>query len=93
MDTAVINVRTSLQLKTQAQKVAEQLGFSLSAVINAYLRQLVRTKMVKVSLEETPSEALRQAIVVAERDHKLGKGKRFRSYEQAVSFLDGLNEE
>ena len=49
MNTAVINIRTDLGLKSAAQKVAEELGFSISSLVNAYLKQLVKTKTVHFS--------------------------------------------
>ena len=42
----VINIKTDKDIKQHAQKVAEELGLSLSAVVNAYLRQFVRNKEV-----------------------------------------------
>ncbi|MBI4118716.1 MAG: type II toxin-antitoxin system RelB/DinJ family antitoxin, partial [Parcubacteria group bacterium] len=42
----VINIKTDKDVKKNAQGVAEELGLSLSAVINAYLRQFVRNKEI-----------------------------------------------
>ena len=44
MDASVINIRTDTQLKLAAQRVADNLGFNLSSLINAYLKNLVKTK-------------------------------------------------
>ena len=66
MNTAVINVKTEPQLKAKAQKVAEELGLSLSALIKAYLKQLVRTKSVSFDISEEPSDYLLEAIREAE---------------------------
>jgi antitoxin component of RelBE/YafQ-DinJ toxin-antitoxin module len=41
MYTAVINVKTHPEIKSQAKKIAEELGFSLSSLVNAYLKQLI----------------------------------------------------
>jgi addiction module RelB/DinJ family antitoxin len=90
MDTAVINIRTSKTLKTQAQDVAEKLGFSLSSLINAYLQQLVRTKRVEVSLEEKPNAYLRKILDQADKDYKKGKGVRFDNPQDAIDYLDKL---
>ncbi|MBI4118829.1 MAG: type II toxin-antitoxin system RelB/DinJ family antitoxin, partial [Parcubacteria group bacterium] len=40
------NIKTDKDVKKNAQGVAEELGLSLSAVINAYLRQFVRNKEI-----------------------------------------------
>ena len=50
MKTAVINIKTDTEVKANAQKVASELGFSLSSLINGYLRQLVKTKTINFSL-------------------------------------------
>ena len=71
-NTAVINIRTDLAVKTKAQKIAERLGLSLSAVINGYLRQLIRTKSVSFSLEEQPSKFLLQTLARSKKDINSG---------------------
>lgn len=46
----VINIKTKKELKENAQKTAKELGLSLSAVLNAYLRQFVRNKAAYFSV-------------------------------------------
>ena len=52
MNTAVINIKVDPKVKTQAQAIAEKLGFSLSSLINAYLREVIRKKAVNFSLND-----------------------------------------
>lgn len=59
-------------IKQKAQKVASELGFSLSSLINAYIKQLVKTKRVDFRLDEQPSEYLLSAIKQAEKNLKKG---------------------
>lgn len=54
MNDSVINIKVKKETKIQAQKIAEEMGFSLSSLMNAYLKQLIRTKTVNVSVEMTP---------------------------------------
>ena len=70
--TTAINIRTDIKVKNQAQEIAQKLGLSLSAVINAYLRQFIRTKSVSFSLEEQPSDLLLQALEESKEDIKKG---------------------
>lgn len=70
--TTAINIRTDIKVKNKAQKIAQKLGLSLSAVINAYLRQFVRTKSVSFSLEEQPSDFLLQTLAESKKDIKNG---------------------
>lgn len=52
MDTSILSVKIDPKDKKKAQILAHKLGFSLSAVIKAYLKDFLRTKRVSVSLEE-----------------------------------------
>ncbi|MBI2415236.1 MAG: type II toxin-antitoxin system RelB/DinJ family antitoxin [Candidatus Kerfeldbacteria bacterium] len=74
MNTAIINIKTDPKVKQQAQKVAEDLGLSLSTVINGYLKQFVRNRSFQVSLYgiEEPSDYLIQALQTAQADEADG---------------------
>ena len=71
-NTTAINIRTDIKVKNKAQEIARKLGLSLSAVINAYLRQFVRTKSVSFSLEEQPSDFLLQTLAESKKDIENG---------------------
>lgn len=89
MNTAIINIKTEPEVKQKAQKVAKNLGLNLSALINGYLRQLIKTKRVEYSLDEEPSEYLKQAIKQAREDLKRGKASPiFKTGEEAVKWLN-----
>ena len=91
MKTAVINIKTDAKVKAGAQEVAAELGFSLSSLINGYLRQLVKSKTVHFSLsEEEPSEYLIKALKESEEDRKAGRHVSFDSGEEALGYLDKL---
>ena len=91
MNTSIINIKTNPKVKANAQKVAKNLGFSLSALINGYLKQLVKTKTAHFSLSEnTPSEYMLNALKESERDIKMGKSRKFANSKIAVAFLDKL---
>ncbi len=46
----MINIKADREVKIKAQKLAADLGMPLSTVINAYLREFIRTKSVHFSL-------------------------------------------
>ena len=58
----VINIKTNREIKESAQKTAKELGLSLSAVINAYLRQFVRNKEVHFSIAPKMSSELESIL-------------------------------
>ena len=68
MKTTVINVKTDKEIKGAAQKVAEELGLSLSTVINAYLRQFVRNKEIHLSTAPHMSPELEEFLGQVEED-------------------------
>lgn len=90
MNTAVINIKTDIKLKTQAQKIASDLGFSLSALINGYLSQLVKTKTIHFSAtEENPSEYMIQALKESEEHRRRGEvSPSFDNAADAIAWLD-----
>jgi addiction module RelB/DinJ family antitoxin len=91
MNTAILNVRTDKKIKSQAMKVASNLGFSLSTLVNAYLRNLIRTKRVQfaddVELEPTPY--LIRQIKKAEKEYKEGNvSPAFTNAHDALAWLN-----
>jgi len=70
MNTAVINIKVNPLVKKSAQLVVEELGLSLSGVINGFLKQLVRTRYVSFSLQEEPTNYLIDILQESKRDIK-----------------------
>ncbi|MBI4035842.1 type II toxin-antitoxin system RelB/DinJ family antitoxin [Candidatus Daviesbacteria bacterium] len=89
MNTTGIYIRISPSMKEKAQEVAEKLGFSLSALIKAYVKQLIKTKRVDFNLEEKPSQYFIDSIKRAEKDIKEGNmSPDFKTGKEAVDWLD-----
>ena len=90
MNTAVINVKVSPGLKAEAQSIAEELGFSLSSLVNACLKQVVRTKTVTFSASEIPSDYLAKALKESAKDIKAGRVVSFKSEDEVLGYLDKM---
>lgn len=91
MYTAVINVKTHPEIKSKAKKVAEELGFSLSSLVNAYLRQLIKTKTIIFSaVSEEPSKYMIAMLKQAQKEIKMGKVTSFSNSGDAIAYLDNL---
>lgn len=69
----VINIKTDWEVKKTAQELAKELGLSLSAIVNAYLKQFVRTKEVYFSSVPRMSAALENLLGDVEKDIKAGR--------------------
>ena len=89
MNTAIINIKTEPETKKKAQLLAGAMGMSLSSLINAYLKQLVRTKKVEFDLNEEPSEYLKRLIHQANKALKTGKASPgFNNAKDAIAYLE-----
>ena len=88
---SIINVKVDRVIKKKAQVVAKELGLSLSGVVNAYLRQFVRSGSLFVSSRfEEPSAFLRAAIHEAEEDKKQKRQYSFSNAKEALDFVDSI---
>src|SRR3989338_7923575 len=89
MNTAVIITKTEPATKKQAQRIASELGVSLSSIINAYLRQFVRTKRIEFDLKEEPSDYLLRSLKESQEDVKEGRvSPKFSNAEDAIKWLN-----
>lgn len=90
MNTAVINVKLNPDLKIQAQNIAEELGLSLSSLVNACLKQVVRARTVTLSAAEEPTEYMVKML----EESKLGKQERniisFKNNDEVLNYIDTL---
>lgn len=78
-----INVRTDVATKNAAQRVAREMGISLSTVINARLREFAAYPRVEL----IPNSRTRRAIDAARKEMREGKGKSFDSIETLLADL------
>jgi len=85
----IVNIKVEPKIKIKAKKIASDLGFTLSGLINAYLKQLIRTKSAFFSLnEERPTPYLLEAIKEADAERKNGRNYSFTNSKEAIKFLD-----
>lgn len=88
----IINIKADKSVKDAAQKIAEELGLSLSAVVNAQLKQFVRNKSVYFSTIPRMTKELEEIVGVAMKDIKEGKNlsPMFHSAKDAIAYLREL---
>ena len=91
MNSAVINLKTDPKTKKAAQKVASELGISLSSLINGFLKDMIQTKTVEFSAdEEVPSAYMIKALKESGKDIEAGRLKSFDSWEEERKYLKQL---
>ncbi|MEK7645199.1 MAG: hypothetical protein AAB391_02685 [Patescibacteria group bacterium] len=83
-----MTTKVDKRLKVAAQKTAEELGFQLGTIVNAYLRQFVRTKEVSFSMNLRPTRRLLRSIEIAEKELASGKLKKFTDIEDLLADLN-----
>lgn len=90
MKTAVINIKTTPTIKLRAQKIAKELGFGLSTLINGFLNTLIKTKTVEFTAlpKEEPNEFMIKALKEAEKDIEINRlSPAFDDAEKAIAWL------
>lgn len=86
----VINIKADKDVKDRAQKIAEELGLSLSAVVNASLKQFVRDREVYFSTAPRMTPEFERSLARIEKDIKEGKNLSpvFKNVKDAIRYLD-----
>ncbi len=92
MAKAIINIKTDREVKKNVQNLAEELGISLSDVINASLRNFIRTREVRISSVPQMTPELEKLLGPIEKDIKKGKNLSpfFDSSEEMKEYLCSL---
>jgi DNA-damage-inducible protein J len=95
MNTTSLHIKIESDTKEKAQKTAEKLGLSLSAVMKVLLKQFIRTKRLSVGVRdmpEIPNARTRQLLKQAEQDMKARRGISFKNSKEASAYIDVLIE-
>ena len=92
MAKTIINIKTEKEVKENAQKLARDLGLSLSDVINASLRNFVRSREVYFSYIPQMTPEFERFVGTIEKDLKKKKNlsPAFDSAEKAIEYIDSL---
>ena len=88
----MMNIKTDAGVKDQAKQLANNLGLSLSAVVNAYLKQFIRTKTVQFSLVPHMTPELESLLGAVEKDITKGKNlsKKIKNIKELEAYFAGL---
>jgi addiction module RelB/DinJ family antitoxin len=89
MNNASLFVKTDPKVKQEAQKTAAELGFSLSSIVNGFLREFVKTKTIHFSVhDEIPSPYLQELMRRAEENLKKGNtSPKFKTADELIEYL------
>ena len=88
----IINVKTEKEIKQNAQKIAKDIGLSLSDVVNASLRNFIRTREVYFSAIPRMTSEFERLIGRIDKDIKEKKNlsPSLSSSKKINDYLDNL---
>ena len=69
----MLNVKMDKEVKEGVQEFAREVGMPVSTIINAYLRQILRTRTLTISVPPKMTPYLERTIAAARRDYKQKK--------------------
>jgi antitoxin component of RelBE/YafQ-DinJ toxin-antitoxin module len=73
MNTAILNIKTDPETKEQLKAFASNLGLPVSALLNAQIRQMLRTRKVEFEVSLEPTPYLKKIIKEVESDNQIGR--------------------
>jgi addiction module RelB/DinJ family antitoxin len=93
MNTASILIKTDPKLKKAAQETADEMGISLTSVINRYLKHFIDTKTITFTAnDEVPNAQTIKALKASEEDIKARRvSPAFKNAEDAIKWLEDPN--
>jgi len=85
----MINIKADREVKKNAQKLAKELGLNLSTIINANLKQFIRSREVYFSVMPKMTSELERLVGQARKDYKAKKNISpvFNSVQEALDYL------
>lgn len=83
-----ISVSVDKSAKDSAREVAESVGLTLSALINAYLKQIAATRRIELYAPEKMTPKLEKLIGAAEKEIK--RGETIGPFDNVDDFLAAL---
>ena len=92
MNTAVINIKTEQKLKDQAQKIANEMGLSLTTVINRYLKHFIETKTITFEANDKILNA-RSQVTMKQAEENLKTGNHSPVFDNIKDELQWLKEQ
>lgn len=91
MKTAIINIKTEPQVKTRAQKIADEMGLALGSLINGFLHNLIKTRRMEFtaySYEEPSNFMIKSLKEAGEDEQKNRVSPVFKNSDDALVWLD-----
>ena len=84
-----MSIKTDKEVKEDIQEFAREIGMPVSTIVNAYFKELLRTREVRYSVPPKMTPHLERVIAVARRDYKNKKNisPAFTNADDAIRWL------
>jgi len=69
----MMSIKTDKEVKEGVQEFAREIGMPVSTIVNAYFKELLRTREFRVSVPPRMTPYLEGIIEKAEKDYKMKK--------------------
>lgn len=86
MKSKLIHIKTDTATKDQAQKIAQELGFGLSTLLNAYMKQLIKDRAVHFAVDKQAAPVQERVLTLDEIKKKILPVLRGRKVKRASIF-------
>ncbi|MBU2575727.1 type II toxin-antitoxin system RelB/DinJ family antitoxin [Patescibacteria group bacterium] len=91
MKTAVVNFKTTPEIKQRALENTKKAGIPLSLLLNNRLHQIANAKSLTLDFgAEEPSEMLIHDLEESKKDEKEGRVYKFDTADDSIAFLRSL---
>lgn len=92
MEKTILHIKTDKEIKENVKRLAQEIGLSLSDIVNASLRNFIRTREVYISAVPRMTPELEKLLGIVERDikEKRNLSPAFSSVKEMEDYLDAL---
>jgi addiction module RelB/DinJ family antitoxin len=87
----MLNIKTDSKLKKEAQKIAKEMGLSMSVLVNQGLRKLVETRSVTFQAPLVPNAKTGRELKKTMAEIKAGKHKKWPTFDTMKETTDYLH--
>lgn len=74
----IINIKIDKDAKEKAKKIAAQMGVPLSTIINAHLREFIRSREFSVRLDPVLKPGIERELIKLSREYHSGRNEKVR---------------
>jgi addiction module RelB/DinJ family antitoxin len=89
MSKVLLNIKTDTEVKDEAKRIAMELGIPLSMVVNAYLKEFIRDRELRLTIAPKLRPEIGKILKKSSKDYKTKKGVDgpFKTAKEIIDYL------